>query len=70
MQEVTGGLLRIRGGIFSRGYNIQPPRYGMSEGEFKDLLNVADYSKAKGFKAEDIKKHGIFESAGDGENSG
>ena len=63
--EVTGGFLSIGGGIFSRGYKIQP-RYGMTEGEFKDLLNVADYSKAKGFKAEDIKKHGIFESIGDG----
>jgi hypothetical protein len=38
----------------------------MTEGEFKDLLNVADYSKAKEFKADDIKKHGIFESIGDG----
>jgi hypothetical protein len=66
VQEVTGGLLSIGGGMFSRGYKIQPPRYGMTEGEFKDLLNVADYSKAKGFKAEDIKKHGIFESVGDG----
>jgi hypothetical protein len=26
----------------------------------------ADYSKAKGFKAADIEKHGIFESVGDG----
>jgi hypothetical protein len=47
VQEVTGGLLSIGGGMFSRGYKIQPPRYGMTEGEFKDLLNVADYSKAK-----------------------
>jgi hypothetical protein len=27
--EVTGGLFSI-GGIFSRGYKIQPPRYGMA----------------------------------------
>ena len=49
--EVTGGLLSIGGGMFSRGYKIQPPKYGMTENDFKDLLNVADYSKAKGFKA-------------------
>ena len=66
VQEVTGGVLTVGGGIFSRGYKIQPPRYGMTEGEFKDLLNVADYSKANGFKAEDIRKHGVFESIGDG----
>jgi hypothetical protein len=63
VQHVTGGLLSI-GGVFSRSYNIQPPRFGMTEGEFKDLLNVADYSKAKGFKAEDIKKHGVFDQSG------
>jgi hypothetical protein len=65
VQHVTGGLLSI-GGVFSRSYNIQPPRFGMTEGEFKDLLNVADYSKAKGFKAEDIKKHGVFDQSGIG----
>lgn len=64
VQEVTGGVLTIGGGIFSRGYKIQPPKYGMTEGEFRDLLNVADYSRAKGFKAEDIRKHGVFESIG------
>lgn len=66
VQEVTGGVLTIGGSIFSRGYKIQPPKYGMTEGEFKDLLNMADYSRAKGFKAEDIRKHGVFESIGDG----
>lgn len=34
----------------------------MTAGEFKDLLNVADYSKAKGCAVEDITKHGIVES--------
>ena len=66
VQEVTCGLLSIGGGMFSRGDKLQPPRYGMTEGEFKDLLNVADYSKAKVFKVDDIKKQGIFESSGDG----
>ena len=33
VQEVTGGLLSIGGGMFSRGYKIQPPRYGMTEGD-------------------------------------
>jgi hypothetical protein len=47
VQEVTGGVLTIGGGIFSRGYKIQPPKYGMTEGEFKDLFNVADYSRAR-----------------------
>jgi len=37
----------------------------MTAGEFKDLLNVADYSKAKGCAVEDITKHGIVGSIGD-----
>jgi hypothetical protein len=35
VQEVTGGLLSIGGGISSRGYKIQPPRYGMAKANLK-----------------------------------
>lgn len=66
VNEVTGGLLSIGGGFFSRGYKIQPPRYGMKEDEFKQALSRADFSKAKGLSAKDIINSGTLESIGDG----
>lgn len=65
-KAVTGGILTIGGGLFGRGYTIQPPRYGMTEAGFRDLVTKADYSKVKGMKRDDILKQGTFESVGDG----
>ena len=66
VNEVTGGLLTINRGFLRGSFTIQPPRRGMKEGEFEKVLNLADYSAAKGFTAEDIKENGFFESIGDG----
>lgn len=66
VDEVTGGLITIGGGMFRRGYKIQPPRYGMTEADFKDLLGKADYSAAKGVTKKDIVTSGVFQSIGDG----
>ena len=38
----------------------------MTEPVFLDLLERADYSKAKGFSKKDILSHGMLESVGDG----
>ena len=64
MKEASGGVLQL--GRFGSRYTIQAPRYGATESDFMDLLKRADYSKAKGMKADDIQKQGIFESIGDG----
>jgi hypothetical protein len=66
VQEATGGLLTIGGGFFRKGSKIQPPKYGMTDDQFKKLLDKADYSGAKGLSASDIKRHGILESVGEG----
>ena len=34
VREVTGGLFSI-GGMFSRGYKLQPLRYGMAKANLK-----------------------------------
>jgi hypothetical protein len=59
-------VLSVGGGLFSRGYAVQPPRYGATEADFRDLLARADYSRARGFTKDQILKHGVFESVGDG----
>lgn len=66
INEATGGLLTISRGFLRGGYKIQPPRPGMSETQFLALVKAADFSRAKGLKPEDIQRHGIFESIGDG----
>jgi hypothetical protein len=49
-----------------KGRTIQAPRYGVNESVFLELLNSADYGKAKGFSKKDILRHGVLESVGDG----
>lgn len=66
VREATGGLLTISRGFFGGSYKIQPPKPGMTEAQFLDLVKTADFSKAKNATRENILRHGIFESAGDG----
>lgn len=62
VKEASGGLLQISRGFLRGRYKIQPPRRGMTEEQFLALVKRADYSQAKAVKAEDIQRHGIFES--------
>lgn len=64
IKEASGGVLQL--GRFGSRYSVQAPRYGADEADFMDLLKRADYSQAKGMKADDIQRHGVFESIGDG----
>jgi len=66
VQEASGGLLSISRGFFRGSYKIQPPRPGITENTFSDLVNKADFSGARGLSADDIRRHGVFESIGDG----
>jgi hypothetical protein len=66
IKEASGGVITVGRGWFGGGSTVQPPKPGMAEDQFMERVRRADYSKAKGFKAADIEKHGIFESVGDG----
>jgi hypothetical protein len=66
IKEASGGVITVGRGWFGGGSTVQPPKPGMTEDQFMERVRRADYSKAKGFKAADIEKHGIFESVGDG----
>lgn len=66
VKEVTGGLLTISRGFLSGSYTIQPPRYGMTEDDWTEMLKQGDYSAALGFDPEAIQRNGIFENVGAG----
>lgn len=66
INEVTGGLITVSRGFFGGSYQVQPPRRGMTEDDFDQALEAADYSGAKGFTREEILRHGQLESIGDG----
>lgn len=66
IKEASGGVITVGRGFFGGGYTVQPPKAGMNETQFLDLVKRADYSKARGMKAADIQKHGILESVGAG----